>query len=92
MRMNSTILKSALFSAALWIVAPVSVQAQTVEECYAERGKLQQWIGEQESSNEYEHAQELMERADLAAGEGDGKKCMELVKEADGAARSLGGN
>lgn len=92
MKLRSTALKSALLSVSILTMWSVAVHAQTVEECYAERDKLQEWIGQQESQDEYQHAQALMEQADLHASQGDGKKCMELVKEAEGAAHSLGGN
>ena len=84
--------KAVLLSAAFVMMAPAAVHAQTVEECYAERDKLQRWIGEQEDQDVFEHAQAVIERADLAASEGNGKKCMELIKQANGAARSLGRN
>ena len=70
----------------------VSAHAQSVEECYAERDKLQKWIGEQENQDVFEHAQQLIERADLAGSEGNGKKCMQLIKEAEGNTRSIGQN
>ena len=82
-----------LLAGTLALTMPVPpASAQTVEECYAERDRLQQWIGEQEDQDAFEHVQAVIERADLAASEGDAKKCMELIKDADGSARALGGN
>ena len=92
MTRQSTAWKLVLLSAAFWMIQSVSVHAQTVEECYAERDKLQDWIGEQDNQDVYSDAQALIERADLAASQGDGKKCMELIRDANGAARSLGAN
>lgn len=82
-----------LLAGTLFLAMPFpAASAQTVEECYAERDKLQQWIGEQENQDVFEHVQAVIERADLAASEGDGKKCMELIKDASGSARALGAN
>lgn len=92
MRTRSIACRTVLLSASILMMLPAAAHAQTVEECYAARDKLQEWIDSQESSDEYQHAQELMEQADLHASQGDGKKCMELIKEAEGAAHSLGGN
>ena len=92
MRPKTIACKTVLLTAAILMLLPVAVHTQTVEECYAERDKLQEWIGNQESQDEYQHAQALIEQADLHASQGDGKKCMDLIKEADGSAHALGGN
>lgn len=92
LKINAIAWKSALLFGLISIMAPMAAHAQTVEECYAERDKLQDWIGQQENQNVFEEVQAEIERADLAASEGDGKKCMEIIKDADGAARALGAN
>ena len=84
--------KGMILGAAIWMVQPMPVHAQTVDECYAERDKLQRWIGEQENQDAFEHAQQLIERADLFGSEGNGKKCMELIREAKGAVNMPGRN
>jgi hypothetical protein len=69
------------------LVLSTQAEAQSVDECLSELNKVQAYMENEPDSEDHpaDLTNQLLEMAENAANEGDGKTCMEHVESAKGA-------